>query len=115
MIFGILLISNHSKEYPINRDDIIRLEACGDNTFIVTGDGKQHVHSLSLGEVEKKLNQKFFRSHNSHIINLRRIKSIQRGRSYLLEMMDGNCVPVSQRKVAEFRRRMDSLQNSTID
>jgi two-component system LytT family response regulator len=74
--------------------DIIRFEAKGNYT------------SIYLSKGDPILATVFCRIHNSHIINLSRIKKYQKGRGGAVEMEDGSSIEVASRRRDEFLRRL---------
>lgn len=79
--------------------DIIRLEASGNYTLFYLKDNTQIVVSKSLKEYEKMLaNSGFFRSHQSHLINLNAFKRYEKRDGGLIIMQDGSSIPLARRK-----------------
>lgn len=86
----------------ISEDSILYFEAEGTYTNVVC-EHKKVYSSKNLGEYEKLLDpQLFFRTHHSYIINCKKIRKFEKGRSGKLVMSNGNEIPVSQRKMKEF-------------
>jgi len=83
----------------LNPRDIIRIEADRSYSwFFLAGDRKILV-SKHMKEFQDLLNDRyFFRSHNSHLINLRFVKKFVRRDGGYIEMTDGSQVPVSRNK-----------------
>lgn len=85
--------------FLINVQDIIRCEAddCYTNFFLT--DGKKILVSKTLKEYEEMLcDYGFFRSHQSHIINLYFIERFDKHAGGTIFMKDGSQIPVSSRK-----------------
>lgn len=94
---GILYIKQH---------EIVRIEASGSYAFIYT-DTVKHLVSKNLSELTELLNEElFFRIHNSHIVNLKKIKNFIKGDNYSIIMQDDSKVDVSRRKKDEFLKLM---------
>ncbi len=85
-------------------DDIMYLEASSCYTFIVMNDKTKHLASKTMGTFEEVLNDNplFFRTHKSHIVNLKFIKQYIRGEGGELIMQDGNNIALSRNRKQEF-------------
>jgi two-component system LytT family response regulator len=85
-------------------DDIMYLEASSNYTMIVMHDKSKHLASKTLATFEDVLqdNPLFFRSHKSHVVNLKFIKQYIRGDGGELIMLDGKNIPLSRTKKQEF-------------
>lgn len=87
----------------IDIDDIIRCEANGTYTYIYTIKPERIVASKNIKEYELLLpKKKFFRIHNSHLINLDRISKYTKGRGGTVTMEDGTELDVASRRRIEF-------------
>ncbi len=79
--------------------DIIRLEAEGSYTKFYLNNGKMLTISKSLKEYDNLLPAKdFFRSHQSHLVNLEYLERYDTRNGDVLQMIDGSEVPISRRK-----------------
>ncbi|MEO8086811.1 MAG: LytTR family DNA-binding domain-containing protein [Bacteroidota bacterium] len=86
----------------LDTNDIIRLEADGTYTHIFCN-GEKFTATKNIKEYEDILtDQHFFRSHKSHLINLKHVKSFSRTDGYFVQMRDGSRAEVSRRKQEEF-------------
>lgn len=83
----------------LNPREIIRIEADRSYSwFYVTG-GRKILVSKHLKEFQDLLGDRnFFRSHNSHLVNLRFVKKFIRKEGGYIEMTDGSEVPISRNK-----------------
>lgn len=91
-------------------DDIIRLEGDGCYTTVVMKDGKNTVVSRTLKDFEDLLpTECFFRSHKSHLINLRYVKDYSNLSGNFVTMADESKVEISRRKAPDFVLRIKSL------
>lgn len=82
---------------------IIRCEADSNYTIVVLEDNKKLTISKTLKELEEMLSAyPFSRVHNSHLVNINRIKKYQRGAGGVLTMDNGDTVHVSRNKKADF-------------
>lgn len=108
------LIISASRGFNIlNIDDILRLEADGCYTTIVTKDKKNSVISRTLKDFEESLPKEyFFRIHKSHLINLKYIKDYSNFSGNFVTMTDGSKVEISRRKTPEFIQRVKTFLNT---
>lgn len=84
-------------------DDIIRLEADGCYTTITNKEGKKTLVSRTLKKFEDTLpKDKFFRTHKSHLVNLKYIKDYSNLSGNFVTMTDGSKVEISRRKARDF-------------
>ncbi len=79
-------------------DDIICLEAFSHKTKLVLSDKELYVNE-SIGSIEQRLGNEFFKCHRSYIVNIRHINSIKK---YDAVMDNGLIVPVSRRIYNDF-------------
>ncbi|HDK42346.1 MAG TPA: response regulator transcription factor [Candidatus Pacearchaeota archaeon] len=94
-------------------DDIIRLEADGCYTTITTNDGKNIIVSRTLKDFEDTLSKdKFFRTHKSHLINLKYIKDYSNLSGNNVTMTNGSKVEISRRKAPDFIKKVKSFLKS---
>ena len=83
-------------------EEIIRLQADGTYTHLYTMDQK-YTGTKNIKEYEQLLfDHYFFRSHHSHLINLRHVKKFSRLDGYFVQMSDGSQAEISRRKKEEF-------------
>jgi two-component system LytT family response regulator len=101
--------TSEGMEY-LNTRDIIRIEADRSYSwFFLTGKRKILV-SKNLKEYQDLLNDRnFFRSHNSHLINLEHVKRYIRSDGGAIEMTDGSNVPISRTKRDVFLLQMGRM------
>lgn len=82
---------------------IIRCQADRNYTHIYLSDGSKETASKSLKEFEDMLSEhSFFRTHQSHLINLNHVKNYLKGRGGQVELTDGSVVEVARTKKDEF-------------
>lgn len=87
----------------IHVDEIIRCEANGAYTFIYVANSEKIIASKGIKEYEEILPQAVFcRIHNSHLVNLNRIKKYNKGRGGTVIMEDGATLEVASRRRDEF-------------
>jgi two-component system LytT family response regulator len=91
----------------LNPKDIIRIEADRSYSwFFLTGNRKILV-SKHLKEFQELLGDRyFFRSHNSHLINLKYVKKYIRKEGGYIEMADSAMIPVSRNRKDLFLAQM---------
>ncbi len=84
-------------------DDIIRCEAKGVYTYIYTTKKERIIASKNIKEYEEFLPQKkFFRIHNSHLVNINRMLRYSKGRGGMVVMEDGTQIEVATRRKSDF-------------
>jgi len=95
---NIILTTSKGKNI-VNKDDIIRLEADGAYTVFVLKE-KNLIVSRNLKYYEKILKgNRFLRTHQSHLVNMHYIDSIEKEGNLLLK--NGDRIPISIRKKHE--------------
>jgi len=91
-------------------DKLIRLEADGCYTRVFIKGEKNKIISHTLKDFEDLLpNDRFFRIHKSHLINLNYIKEYSSVSGNLVTMSDGSKVELSRRKAPEFLIRIKAM------
>ena len=94
-------------------DDLIRLEADGCYTKVFIRGGKNKIISRTLKDFEDTLpGELFFRTHKSHLINVKYIKEYSSLSGNYVTMTDGSKVGLSRRKAAEFILRVKAVLKS---
>lgn len=92
----------------VNRNEIVRCEACGNYTRIYLSDNRNYLVARTLGEYEELLSPyNFLRIHHAHLINLDHIQRYVRGDGGYVIMSDGAVVDISRRKKQDFLNRFD--------
>lgn len=97
---GLLSLSTQDTIRIVAFKNIIRIEAEGNYSRIYISDGSQEFMSKTLKFYEEKLDDKFLRVHQSHLINILHVKAYKKTEGGYLIMNDGTEVPVSVRKKA---------------
>lgn len=82
----------------VKLSELIRLEAMGNYTTFFLTDNTKVLVTKTLKEFEDQLSKDFIRVHQSHLVNLSKIKSYIKTEGGYLKMKDGTDVPVSVRK-----------------
>ncbi len=94
----------------LNTAEIIRIEADRSYSWFYLEEGKKYLVSRNLKEYQELLNDRnFFRTHNSHLINLDHVKKYIRQEGGYVIMDDGSNVPISRSKKDLFLVRMSNL------
>ena len=92
----------------VNRNEIVRCEACGNYTKIYLQENRTYLVARTLGEYEDLLSPyNFLRIHHAHLINLDHIEKYVRGEGGYVIMSDGAVVDISRRKKQDFLNRFD--------
>jgi two-component system, LytTR family, response regulator len=90
-----------------NMQEIIRLEASGNYTKIITRDDKTIISSKTLGEYEGMLpDHQFLRVHHSHIVNLQYVSKYIRTKNGSLILKNGMEVPISANRKRDVTERI---------
>ena len=91
----------------VNTSDINRLEADNNYTTVFLDSSHSVLVSKTLKEVEKVLDpDTFFRIHQSHTINLTKVKLYQRGRGGNVTLIDGSLLPVSKNRKDDLLKKL---------
>lgn len=94
-----LSIYDGDKYIIVDKQDIIRMEADGSYTKIVLEGNENIFASRRLGYYEKKLQHEvFFRCHHSHVVNIEKIHSIERGKASFVLLKNEEEIPLSSSK-----------------
>ena len=102
----VIPIFHNEEHHLVKWEDIVRIEASGSYSRIVLSD-KELLSSKGIGHYEKKLeNGPFFRCHNSHLVNLREVARLGKGKGGYLVLSNGDAVPLSPSRREAFERRM---------
>lgn len=91
----------------LNPRDIIRIEADRSYSWFFLNSDRKILVSKHLKEFQELLGDRyFFRSHNSHLINLKFVKKFIRKDGGYIEMSDGSQIPISRNKKDIFLAHM---------
>jgi two-component system LytT family response regulator len=83
----------------VDIQNIIHCEADRNYTIIYTQGGEHYIFSRTLKEIEKLLPERdFFRTHQSHLINLRHVKKYIRGPGGEIIMSNEKHIKVAKAK-----------------
>jgi len=101
--------TSEGMEY-LNTDEIIRIEADRSYSWFHMTHGKKYLVSRNLKEYQELLDDhNFFRTHNSHLINLDHVKKYVRQEGGHIVMDDGSSVPISRSKKDLFLVKMSRI------
>lgn len=92
----------------VDVDDILHIAGADDYVEITTQDGRRLLHSERLDTLERRLPNRFIRTHRSHIVNLAQVVQLQfedQDRR-LLVTRDGTRIPVSRRRIRAVREAL---------
>ncbi len=105
-----LAIPTSSGMEYLNTREIIRIEADRSYSWFYMEDGTKFLVSRNLKEYQELLSDRnFFRTHNSHLINLEHVKKFIRHEGGYIEMSDGSTVPISRGKKDLFLEHMGRI------
>jgi two-component system LytT family response regulator len=94
----------------LNTNEIIRVEADRSYSWFYLTDNRKYLVSRNLKEYQELLGDRnFFRTHNSHLINLEFVKKFVRQEGGYVLMTDGSNVPISRSKKELFLEQMARL------
>ncbi|SHH41608.1 LytR/AlgR family response regulator transcription factor [Winogradskyella jejuensis] len=102
-----ILVQSQNKLVTIAVEDVIRIEAYGDYSKLVT-EAKTYVSNYGISTLEEKLNESIFiRIHRSSIINLNAVKELNKyTKSYDVTMKNGDVVRVSRGYMENIKKLM---------
>ena len=99
----------------LNPKEIIRIEADRSYSWFYLTGGRKILVSKHLKEFQELLSDRyFFRSHNSHLINLKYVKKYIRKEGGYIEMTDGAMIPVSQEQKRSLSCTYGKIQRDKI-
>ena len=101
--------TSEGMEY-LNTKEILRIEADRSYSWFYLLDRRKLLVSRNLKEYQELLSDRnFFRTHNSHLINLEHVKKFIRHEGGAIELIDGSQVPISRGKKDLFLLQMAKL------
>lgn len=95
----------------VDEKEIVHLEASDNYTMIFLTAGRKHLSSKNIKVYEENLDQdRFFRTHKSHIINMKEhLREFSRSNGNVALLTDGKSVPISRRKLSDFIGRINTF------
>lgn len=102
-----ILVQSQNKLVTVAVEDVLRIEAFGDYSKLITDD-KTYLSNYGITTLEEKLNPSIFiRVHRSSIINLNRVKELNKyTKSYDVTMQNGDVVRVSRGYMDNIKKLM---------
>jgi two-component system LytT family response regulator len=105
-----IVLKTANNVHLINLNDIIRCQSDKNYTHFHIRDHEVVVVSKTLKEFDDILSDlKFFRVHQSHLINMIHVKRYEKSDGGYVVMSDGSIVPVSFRKKDELMKQFNSF------
>ncbi len=105
-------ISLHTQEKiaVVEIENIIRCESDGNNTLFILHDGSKIFVTKTLKQFDQLFSEhSFFRTHQSHLINIKHIHEYVRKEGGYLKMKNGDIIPVAVRKKSEVMALLDNI------
>ena len=84
------------------KEDIIRCESDSNYCTIYMEGGRSILVSKPLATIEEILDDRFYRVHQSHLINTQKLKKLNKSDGASVELIDGSKVPISRLKKSDF-------------
>ena len=104
-----LALSTANELLLVDTEDIIRIEADNNYSIFYFTNRPKLLISKTLKEFEEHLtSHNFFRIHQSHLVNLNHVGSVQSEDGGYVVMKQGDKVEISRRRKAEFMARLKS-------
>lgn len=102
-----ILVQSQNKLVTVAVEDVIRIEAFGDYSKLITED-KTYLSNYGISTLEEKLNPAIFiRVHRSSIINLNKVKELNKyTKSYDVVMQNNDVVRVSRGYMDNIKKLM---------
>ncbi len=105
-----MCLHTQEKIEVVDIDNIVRCESSDNYTMFYFDQGKKLMVTRTLKTFENQLEQhRFFRSHQSHLVNLKFVQSFVRTEGGYLLMKNGEQIPVSVRKRTALMERLEEL------
>ena len=106
-----IAISHTKGVKNVEEDNITYLEASGNCTMIHFVDGSRYLDTRTLKIYEEILDDdKFYRIHKSHIINMSFIKEYISEHGHIIELKDGTQLPVARNRVSAFLKTVKGVK-----
>jgi len=102
MSYPQIIINTRKGVRFVKEMDIVACKADGNYTTLLLQDGKRHIISKKLKDIEEKLSKVFFRIHHSHMVNLQHLVSMKNGNDLKVILSEGSELEVSKRRKGEF-------------
>lgn len=105
-----IILKDKETVYVVQIKEIIRCESDSNYTIFHLIDGRTITMSKTLKEYEKLFDDlPFFRSHQSHLVNLTHIQKLDKRDGGTICMNDGSTAPLASRKKEHFLERLSEI------
>ena len=105
-----MCLHTQEKIEVVDIQDVVRCESSDNYTIFYFENGQKLMVTRTLKNFEKQLEKhQFFRSHQSHLVNLKYLQSFVRTEGGYLLLKNGDQVPVSVRKRAELMGILEGM------
>ncbi len=102
-----IILNTASNMYVLRLDNIVRFESDENYTRVHLSDKQVIMVTRTLKDFDEMLNDSgFCRVHNSHIVNLSYVASLEKGVVGQIVLLDGVKVPISSRRKEYFINRL---------
>lgn len=92
----------------IRHNDLMYITSSGKYSIFITSDKRRITSSLNIGHHLPHLSEdRFIRIHNSFIVNIDYILSVQKGENWKITLTDKTEIPVSRRKRDELIQKLE--------
>ncbi|UII28784.1 LytTR family DNA-binding domain-containing protein [Fulvivirga maritima] len=99
-----IVVKTTEQQYILKLQDIVRLEADAAYTVFITTESRI-IASKNLRHYQEMLSEDFVRCHQSHLVNMKHVKSLYKGK--FLKMTNDDLVAISTRKRADIISLLD--------
>ena len=105
----LITISGVNNVEYVKVSEIVRIEASGAYSLIYLQNGESYTISKVIKEYQELLSDyNFFRVHQSHLINIRKVKRYVKG-DHVVIMEDGKGIPVARNRKDDFLKTMGKI------
>ncbi len=102
-----IALNSQEKVDVVDLDDVIRVESSGAYSIFHLREGGQIIVTRTLKEFDELLSRDgFLRVHQSHLINMKFIRSFIKSDGGYLKLTTGSDIPVSSRKKSDVMREL---------
>lgn len=106
-----LVLRTAESYYIVKVDDVIRIESESNYTHFYTVDKQHYLVCKTIKEYESMLKEaSFMRIHQSHLVNINRIKQVNKRDGLSVIMTDGCEIPVAMRKRNELMEMLKKFE-----
>ena len=106
-----IIVNDKEKYWVLKYDDIINIESAGNYSIIYTIEHKKLLCDNTLNQLEEGLKSDiFFRCHRSHIINLKHLNFVEKGRTGTAQLNNEMIIPIANRRLKDFKTAVKGLK-----